>query len=100
MLEDFIQKALHSPGNPLHTIKFIPDSDMLFPYSYGNSINPFNGIGPSPVRDGISSIFGPLVRGRALAVYDKRAVKLVEHDERAGHVLTQHEHYETSLQGI
>ena len=24
--------------NPLHTIKFIPDSDMLFPYSYQNSI--------------------------------------------------------------
>jgi len=23
---------------PLHTIKFIPDSDMLFPYSYQNSI--------------------------------------------------------------
>jgi len=24
--------------DPLHIMKFIPDSDMLFPYSYQNSI--------------------------------------------------------------
>ena len=37
LLRDFFF-LFFRPNHPLHTIKFIPDSDMLFPYSYQNSI--------------------------------------------------------------